>query len=165
MREATVTGSGNFKHLGFFTVHLNISTRASSILPLPKCGHHGRDLVPQPFGQQVNTIPIRPPWRVDGWHTQFFLFCNVWSASTHVLAACAQGGLLKRFAQICKVQQSEIKPIVRKLWWNGVAPLPRRCFSKWAAVKIRTLLPTEDRWTMCVPRSGAVAVVNFDWKH
>uniref|UniRef100_A0A224YR07 Uncharacterized protein n=1 Tax=Rhipicephalus zambeziensis TaxID=60191 RepID=A0A224YR07_9ACAR len=31
MRDAVVEGSGNFDHLGFFNVHLNLSTRASDI--------------------------------------------------------------------------------------------------------------------------------------
>ena len=31
MRDAVVEGSGNFDHLGFFNVHLNLSTRASNI--------------------------------------------------------------------------------------------------------------------------------------
>ena len=31
MRDGVVESSGNFDHLGFFNVHLNLSTRASNI--------------------------------------------------------------------------------------------------------------------------------------
>ena len=38
MKDAVVEGSGNFDHLGFFSVHLNLSTRASDISQLPRSG-------------------------------------------------------------------------------------------------------------------------------
>lgn len=40
-RNATVEGSGNFHHLVFLNMQLNLSTQVSSILPPWKCGHHG----------------------------------------------------------------------------------------------------------------------------